>query len=110
MFQIQNEFSGANIPRTMRFTEGLFDRLNCVAQQNGISFNLLVLQCCKFTLDSMEQQGLEKGWGRAKAGELEFYFLKEDGEEPSSFFAEWEPKPSAASGGKREAKVLGFAR
>ncbi|QWT55268.1 hypothetical protein KP626_09270 [Christensenella sp. MSJ-20] len=53
----------------------------------------------------------KKGWGRAKAGELEFYFLKEDGEEPSSFFfAEWEPKPSAASGGKREAKVLGFAR
>ena len=63
MFQIQNEFSGANIPRTMRFTEGLFDRLNCVAQQNGISFNLLVLQCCKFTLDYMEQQGLEKRLG-----------------------------------------------
>ena len=52
----------------------------------------------------------KKGWGRARTEGLEFYFLKEDGEEPSSFFAEWDPKPSAASGGKREAKVLGFAR
>lgn len=53
MFQINKEFRDANIPRTIRFTEPLFDELDKVAQENKISFNLLVLQCCKFALDNL---------------------------------------------------------
>jgi len=56
MFKIDNELKNANTPRTVRFTEPLFEKLNSVAQQNGISFNLLVLQCCKYALDNMKKE------------------------------------------------------
>ena len=55
MFKIDNEMKNANIPRTVRFTEQLFDRLNRVAAADNISFNLLVLQCCKYALDDMNE-------------------------------------------------------
>lgn len=54
MFKIQKEYKNANISRTVRFTEPLFERLNTLATQNDISFNLLVLQCCKYALDNQE--------------------------------------------------------
>lgn len=52
MFKIYNEFKGANVPRTIRFTDKLFEQLNEIAVQNDISLNLLVLQCCKYALDN----------------------------------------------------------
>lgn len=55
MFKIQNEYTNANISRTVRFTEPLFEKLNALATQNDISFNLLVLQCCKYALDNQEE-------------------------------------------------------
>ncbi len=54
MFKVDNELKSASVPRTVRFTEPLFEKLNKVASENGISFNLLVLQCCKYALDNME--------------------------------------------------------
>ncbi|MBR5321303.1 MAG: hypothetical protein IKU41_05640 [Clostridia bacterium] len=54
MFKIDNEMKSANIARTVRFTEPLFEKLNETAAENNISFNLLVLQCCKYALDNME--------------------------------------------------------
>ncbi len=60
MFRIENELKSANIARTVRFTEPLFEKLNSVAQDNGISFNLLVLQCCKYAMDNMEKSDTEK--------------------------------------------------
>ena len=54
MFKVDNEFKNATIARTIRFTETHFDDLNRIAQENDISFNLLVLQCCKYALDNME--------------------------------------------------------
>lgn len=55
MFKIDKEFKSANIPRTIRFTEPLFEKLNKMATENNISFNLLVLQCCKYALDNQEE-------------------------------------------------------
>ena len=55
MFKVDNELKNANAPRTIRFTEALFEKLNKTAQENNISFNLLVLQCCKYALDEMEE-------------------------------------------------------
>lgn len=54
MFKIEKEFKNANVARTVRFTEELFEQLNTVASQNDISFNLLVLQCCKYALENRE--------------------------------------------------------
>ena len=56
MFKVDNEFSNANVSRTIRFTESLFERLNETAARNNVSFNLLVLQCCKYALDNEESE------------------------------------------------------
>ena len=56
MFKIDNELKSANIARTVRFPEPLFEKLNNTASVNNISFNLLVLQCCKYALENMEDQ------------------------------------------------------
>ena len=57
MFKVDNEFSNANVSRTIRFTEKIFEDLNQIATRNNVSFNLLVLQCCKYALDNQEDQG-----------------------------------------------------
>lgn len=56
MFKIDTEFSNANTPRTIRFTEKLFNELNETADKNNISFNMLVLQCCRYALDQLREQ------------------------------------------------------
>ena len=56
MFKVDNQLKSASVPRTVRFTEELFEKLNKTAAQNNISFNLLVLQCCKYALDNMEEE------------------------------------------------------
>lgn len=56
MFKVNNDFSNTNVPRTIRFTEKLFEELNELAAKNGISFNSLVLQCCKYALDNCEEK------------------------------------------------------
>lgn len=56
MFKVINDFKNANTPRTIRFTENLFEQLNKIAQENDVSFNLLVLQCCQYAIDHMEQE------------------------------------------------------
>ncbi|MBQ9429227.1 MAG: hypothetical protein IJU41_06755, partial [Clostridia bacterium] len=55
MFKIDTELKSANVSRTIRFTEKLFEELAYIAQNNGISFNNLVLQCCKYALDNLEK-------------------------------------------------------
>ena len=56
MFEIENEFKGANISRTVRFTENTFEELNKIAAENDISFNRLVLQCCKYAMDNLKDR------------------------------------------------------
>ena len=54
MFKIENEFKKGNISRTIRFTENTFEELNKIATENEISFNRLVLQCCKYAMDNLK--------------------------------------------------------
>ena len=55
MFFIDKEYKDTSHPRTIRFTDDLFEELNTLAQNNNISVNLLVRQCCKFSLENQEQ-------------------------------------------------------
>lgn len=55
MFEIDNQYANANVPRTIRFTEKLFEDLNSAAAENSVSFNMLVLQCCRYALDRLKQ-------------------------------------------------------
>ena len=56
MFIVDNGFSNANVARTIRFTEKLFEELNRAAAQKRVSFNLLVLQCCRYALDHAKKE------------------------------------------------------
>ena len=53
MFEIEKGMYRANIPRTIRFPEALFEYLSQLAQENEISFNFLVLQCCSYAINNM---------------------------------------------------------
>ena len=55
MFVIDNQFSNANVARTVRFTEKIFSELNETAEKNDVSFNMLVLQCCRYALDHLRE-------------------------------------------------------
>lgn len=53
-FEIDSELRGTKLPRTIRFPEALFEKLSEAAQQNNVSLNRFVLQCCKFALEYMK--------------------------------------------------------
>ena len=53
-FKIEKPFANANKPRTIRFTDELFEELEKAAKENKVSFNMLVLQCCQYALNNMQ--------------------------------------------------------
>ncbi len=60
MFKIIPDLKSANVSRTIRFTESMFEELNIIAQKNHISFNNLILQCCKYAIEHLENQEIPK--------------------------------------------------
>ncbi len=58
MFKIQKldkvNKSNANIPRTIRFPQDLFDDYNSLAKETGISFNSLVLSAMRYAYKDLE--------------------------------------------------------
>lgn len=50
MFQIKKPQSSN---KTIRMPDELINRLQTIADQNDISFNQLVVQCCEYALDNM---------------------------------------------------------
>ena len=50
MFEIQNQQKSN---KTIRMPDDLIDRLETIADQNNISFNQLVVQCCEYALNNM---------------------------------------------------------
>lgn len=56
MFKVNTEFKSANVPRTIRFTEKMFEELNQYAVDHDVSFNYLVLQCCKYAMEHAEDR------------------------------------------------------
>jgi predicted DNA-binding ribbon-helix-helix protein len=55
MFVVKKNVPEANIPRTIRFTEPLFAELNEIAAECNVSFNSLVLQCCRYAIDGINK-------------------------------------------------------
>lgn len=50
MFEIRNQQKSN---KTIRMPNELIDRLQKIADQNNISFNQLVVQCCEYALNEM---------------------------------------------------------
>lgn len=42
--------------KTIRMPDDLIDRLQKLADRNDISFNQLVVQCCEYAINDMEEQ------------------------------------------------------
>ena len=42
--------------RTVRMPDELIDKLSIIAAEQDISFNQLVVQCCEFALDQLEEK------------------------------------------------------
>ncbi len=57
MYKVNKTLSRSNIPRTIRFTEEIFDKLAEISSSEKISFNALVLQCCRYALCNYEKNG-----------------------------------------------------
>ena len=51
MFKIDRTLLKPNISRTIRFTQPLYEWLQMVSERENISFNQVVLQCCKNGMD-----------------------------------------------------------
>ena len=60
MFKIKKE--SANIPRTIRFTEELFEQYTNLSKETGISFNELVLRAMRYAYSDLiiEDDGEKK--------------------------------------------------
>lgn len=50
MFIVDNKVPKSNVSRTIRFTEEIFEDLSRIASNEDVSFNQLVLQCCKYAI------------------------------------------------------------
>lgn len=56
MFSVDKRYAKANVQKTIRFTEQLFNDLNEIAIKENVSFNTLVLQCCHYALENMNNK------------------------------------------------------
>ena len=56
MFQIDKASYGPNSPRTIRFPDEFLEHLCRLAQENGVSLNRFVVQCCKYAVNHMEKK------------------------------------------------------
>ncbi len=54
MFQIKRRRHGTNLPHTVRFPEELCESLAQIAQDNDVSFNSLVIQCCNYAIRNID--------------------------------------------------------
>ena len=54
MFKIENESEKGNVSHTIKFTKEIFEKLNKIAKENNIPFNLLVSQCYKYAIENSE--------------------------------------------------------
>lgn len=56
MFVVDKRDAKANVQKTIRFTEEIYQSLYEVSKREKVSFNALVLQCCRYALSNMEKK------------------------------------------------------
>lgn len=63
MFRVDKTLINPNTPVTVRFSVVLYEWLRSKADQEGISFNQMVLQCCKYVMDEEKRNAEMKKTG-----------------------------------------------
>lgn len=70
MFKIDKKPNKEKIPRTISFTDDMFQTLKAIADHEGISLSSLVLQCCQYAMDNYDKETLEKRMSEIEEKEL----------------------------------------
>ena len=52
MFKVKH--SEETVNKTLRFPKQLIEKMSVIAQNEGISLNSFVVQCCEYAIDNME--------------------------------------------------------
>lgn len=52
MFKVRKVEDTVN--RTFRFPKSLLDKMSVIAQNEGVSLNSFVVQCCEYAINEME--------------------------------------------------------
>lgn len=60
MFEIDRTLLRPNIARTIRFTPVLYDWIKEVSEKEDLSFNQVVLLCCKSMKEQCEEVNLQE--------------------------------------------------
>lgn len=58
MFKVRHTEETAN--RTFRFPKSLLDQMSVIAQEENISLNSFVIQCCEYAIANFEKSKNEK--------------------------------------------------
>lgn len=58
MFKVRHVEETTN--RTFRFPKSLLDKMSVIAQNENISLNNFVVQCCEYAIDNLQQPQQEK--------------------------------------------------
>ena len=53
MFKVRKTQETVN--RTFRFPKSLMDKMSTIAQQENVSLNSFVVQCCEYALENIEK-------------------------------------------------------
>ncbi len=58
MFKVRHTEETVN--RTFRFPKSLLDKMSVIAQKENVSLNSLVVQCCEYAINDMDNPSDEK--------------------------------------------------
>lgn len=58
LFKVRHTEETAN--RTFRFPKSLLDKMSVIAQQENVSLNSFVVQCCEYAIDNFQESKNEK--------------------------------------------------
>lgn len=58
MFKVRHTEDTVN--RTFRFPKSLLDKISVVAQNENVSINSLVVQCCEYAIDNLSKNNKEE--------------------------------------------------
>lgn len=60
MFNINKKKPRANVQHTIRFDEELHQKINELSDQEDVSFNHFVLECCRYALEDYDSKEEEE--------------------------------------------------
>ena len=58
MFKVRHTEVTTN--RTFRFPESLLDKMSVIAQQENVSLNSFVVQCCEYAIENIQDSDNKK--------------------------------------------------